>query len=424
MILPALQKFYNALKHIKHFSLENSFFDNVGSIDIFLSEYRSVTLVLQTSLGGRTNPVYQKNLSEYLLKDERIAKWLNEKRVTVVHQHPFSLKKVLRIVIYQDGNALEYKRFEQTIDNDKQLWDYQLLIRNTFSSVVFPEINFSVQYIFVDKEDEDEINIFDLIDPGIIAMWRFLHAMKSDLSEEDDTVNKLMKEIDGMVISKPQRWVFDALDYCYYRTTDSFERGELATLLLPDVRTPVTSFVNIVQKTKAPISDFYDAFIWMHSCMYIMQNHEIMNTFFIEYDDRTYQTISFAATLRTTMYRYINRVAKIVSENNVVNVYLVTEMVSYTSPNMTKTELLQLNYREREKFRTKTLLTFYKITATGDIIPVMFDANDLVNRLSISVALGRWKTSEKNDGTVVMLTPIVNSFTTKINAISTKTYYN
>jgi len=48
----------------------------------------------------------------------------------------------------------------------------------------------------------------------------------------------------------------------------------------------------------------------------------------------------------------------------------------------------------------------------------------LVNRLSISVALGRWKTSEKNDGTVVMLTPIVNSFTTKINAISTKTYYN
>ena len=99
-LLPALQKFYNALRHLEQFSLESSFFDNIGALDIFLSEFRSVTLVLQQSLGGNQNPVYSKNLSEHLLKDERVAEWLKDQRNNVVHKHPSNLKKIVRIVIY------------------------------------------------------------------------------------------------------------------------------------------------------------------------------------------------------------------------------------------------------------------------------------------------------------------------------------
>lgn len=114
-LLPALQKFYNALRHLEQFSLENSFFDNIGALDVFLSEFRSVTFVLQKSLGGNQHPVYQKNLSEHLLKDKRVAEWLNEKRTDVVHKHPFNLKKVVRVVIFEWGNSIVFKRFEQTI---------------------------------------------------------------------------------------------------------------------------------------------------------------------------------------------------------------------------------------------------------------------------------------------------------------------
>ena len=142
MLLPALQKFYNALKHLEQFSLDNSFFDNIGSIDVFLSEFRSVTLVLQTSLGGNTHPVYQKNLHQYLIKDDKVAKWLNEERVSVVHKHPFTLKKVVRIIIYSWGNAFEFKRFEQTLEDDRPIGDYKQMIRNTFMSIAAPEINF------------------------------------------------------------------------------------------------------------------------------------------------------------------------------------------------------------------------------------------------------------------------------------------
>lgn len=154
MLLPALQKFYNALKHLEQFSLDNSFFDNIGSIDVFLSEFRSVTLVLQTSLGGNTHPVYQKNLHQYLIKDVKVAEWLNEERVSVVHKHPFTLKKVVRIIIYSWGNAFEFKRFEQTLEDDRPIGDYKQMIRNTFMSIAAPEINFSAQFLEKKKSNK------------------------------------------------------------------------------------------------------------------------------------------------------------------------------------------------------------------------------------------------------------------------------
>ena len=53
--MPALQKFYNALRHLEQFSLESSFFDNIGALDVFLSEFRSVTF----SYPGADAPVFK-----------------------------------------------------------------------------------------------------------------------------------------------------------------------------------------------------------------------------------------------------------------------------------------------------------------------------------------------------------------------------
>ena len=96
-MIPALQKFYNALRHLVQFSTQSSFFDNVGSVDVFLSEYRSTTFALQSSIGGPNNPIYKNHLEKILLRDKEVAKWLNDKRVIVIHNHPFKLKKVWRM---------------------------------------------------------------------------------------------------------------------------------------------------------------------------------------------------------------------------------------------------------------------------------------------------------------------------------------
>ncbi len=412
-LLPALQKFYNALRHLEQFSLENSFFDNIGNLDVFLSEFRSVTLVLQKSLGSNSDPIYIKNRDKFF-DDKGVSKWLNDQRVNVIHLHPFKLKKLLRVVIYDSGSAIVFKEFEQTIEDEKPFGDYEQMIRNTLLSIISPEISFSAQYHFVDEDGSNEVNAFDYIEHGVASMWKFLHAMKVDLNEDCDVVNQLMHKIDDLFQRIPHRWQIDAIDYCYHRATDTFERGISVSMLLPDIRVPVASFVDMVKGLRAPISDFFDAFIWLHSWVYIRQSKNLMSTFFIEYGDATYQTISFTASLRTTMYRYTNRVAELIRKNDIVRVYFVSEMVGYAAHSDEEMKrLFQMNYRERESLRTNTQLAFYMISSTGSIEQVLIDADDLIDRLSVSAALGS-KKHKTEVGFPIMLTPIVRSFKEKL----------
>lgn len=145
------------------------------------------------------------------------------------------------------------------------------------------------------------------------------------------------------------------------------------------------------------------------------QNHEIMNTFFVEYADGTYQTIPFLASIRTTMYRFINRITRQISDNDITNVYLVTEMVGYESVDkMDIGKLFQLNYHERERFRTKTFLAFFMVTLVGEEYSLMIDSEDLIDRLSISAVMGKAKDKEIEAAPSVMLAPIVKSFKDKL----------
>jgi len=415
LLAPALQTFYSALKGLERFSTENSFFDNTSSIDTFLSEFRSVTFALQTSLGTKDHPDYIKNRDAILAKDPIILKWLNDQRVTIIHQHPFNLKKILRVVVYDSGKAVVFKKYEQ----NEPFGDYLQVVRNSFLAIQTPEIYFSAQYLFVEQEDLKERSIFEFIDSGILSMWKFLHTMKVDLKDDSKIANKLMAEIDGIVQLMPQRWMLDVVDYCYYKTDDSFDKGESFTFMQPDIPMLVAPFVEEVQKMSTTVKDLYDAFIYLHTCIYVQQKHHIMSTFFIEYEDGTYRMISFLATIRTTMYRYINRVAHMVDEGNVINVYLVTETVGYGGFGINAiSKFMQLNYKEKMAYRTKTFLSFYKVNQIGGIKSAVMDADALVDRLSVSVAIGNMKSSEEFSVYNVMLTPVVESFKKKLFAIS------
>ena len=256
LLLPALQKFYNALRNINQFSSDNSFYDNIGCIDNFLSEYRSVTLALQTSLGGNNNPLYLKNLNEILLKDENVSKWLNAQRVEVVHKHPFKLKKILRLVIYDAADSAVLRKYEQTTEHEEPIGDYFEDIRKTFSSIRVADIYFSAQYLFANADDEKEVNIFNFIDKGILAMWHFLHAMKVDINDDNDETKMLMEKIDSIVSKLPHKRMLDELDYCYYKSSDCFERAEGYTLILPENRFPVDFLMNQVKQMSLPTNDF------------------------------------------------------------------------------------------------------------------------------------------------------------------------
>lgn len=419
LLLPALQKFYNALRNLNQFSTDNSFFDNIGCIDNFLSEYRSVSFALQTSLGRKDDPIYLKNRENILLKDESVSKWLNDQRVDVIHKHPFNLKKILRIVFYDAAYSVVLRRYEQTLENEEPIGDYLEEIRAMFSKIKVADVYFSAQYLFVDEKDKEEVNIFEIIEKGIIAMSYFLYAMKADLNENSDVVIKLFNEIDNSVRKMQQNRIFDNLDYCYYRSSDSFERAEGYAVIMPTNRFPVDHFMTMAKQMSLPIKDFYDGFIYLHAFLYMIQKHHILSTLYVEYADGTYESFLFSSSLRTTTYRYINKAAGLIANNHVVNVYFVTEAVGYGGFDLNKLgdldKFLQLGYEERKPFRKETYLSFYKVSEQGKVTPIMINANELVDELSFSVAIGKIRTEQQPEQECIMMTPIIGAFKAKMN---------
>jgi hypothetical protein len=79
LLYPALHKFYSALSSLEKFEKGTNFFDNIGYLDNFFSEYRNVTFVLQHSLAHTEFlATYNKLRNEYLVNS--VAKWFVEKR--------------------------------------------------------------------------------------------------------------------------------------------------------------------------------------------------------------------------------------------------------------------------------------------------------------------------------------------------------
>ena len=114
------------------------------------------------------------------------------------------------------------------------------------------------------------------------------------------------------------------------------------------------------------------------------------------------------------MYRFINKIARLVTDNEIASVLFVTEMVGYEPTPQSMGQLLQLNYRERERFRTKDYLAFFKVDSLGEESSLMIDSDDLIDRLSISAAMGKAKDKEIEAAPSVMLAPIVKSFKNKL----------
>lgn len=100
LLFPAFQKFYSAVSSLERFNTENNFFDNISSLDIFFSEYRNITFVIQKSLKNTEyNSIYEKNRDKYLTDH-----WFVEKRNETIKQQPFQLIKHIEITVFSPGS--------------------------------------------------------------------------------------------------------------------------------------------------------------------------------------------------------------------------------------------------------------------------------------------------------------------------------
>lgn len=412
ILIPAAQKLYSALVNLEKFSRHNDFFDNVASLDSFLSEYRNVTFVIQKSLAYTEHiETYQKLRDKYLTGE--LGKWFIKKRNEVLKEHPFELVKVVEVTIYDSSKPTKLTTKLFSAENDE---DYTTLLEDIHKFLkVLPlvEISFSIEYIYKEKASDE--NLFDKLFEGIDIMLNFFNALSEEINDESKVFNDLMRKIKDLNIYRVNTSDLFVEDLVYYRSTDEIEHGSRIELRLPDIKIPLTKMLGMdktLQQYGINISTtkLHEAFLKiliLHIFIYIQQHHHIMPTVFTVYSDMELRMQSFDSSIRSTVYRKINETAKRIRSENIIAIFVIHECWAY--PN--KPEIFYKNYEERVATENP-ISTFaaHMIDADLNCYSYLFEESKIESR---EYVLKTVNDTKKLTNPQIFMSPIYQAFVNK-----------
>jgi hypothetical protein len=349
LLYPALHKFYSALKSLEKFEKGSNFFDNISHLDNFFSEYRNITFVLQKSLAKTEfRVVYEKLRDKYLIND--VGKWFLGKRNSVVKEQPFDLEKRIVIRVYSGKDIYSLPEFIFTIENDV---DYSTIIeslRKTFLNSGHIEVFFSAEFIFYERGHTQDL--YDNFILGITQMKLLLSNMQKELNEDCFLSKELERKIEDLNFYRVPKDFLFIDDYVFNCKYESFDKASRAALGF-DNKNPRSPIENLDKFS--PNRDIMHKFELMHLVIFQMQK-KLMSTCMIVFSDNTFELNSFESSIKTTVYRKFNEIAKRIEKDNIINIFFVTEMYTYNI-----NEIKHLDSRERIKYAESEILTFFMI---------------------------------------------------------------
>lgn len=349
LLYPALHKFYSALSSLEKFEKGTNFFDNIGYLDNFFSEYRNITFVLQKSL-AHTDFIatYERLRNQYLVND--VGKWFVEKRNEVLKKQPFDLEKKIVISIYADLGTLSLPELVFTIDNDVEYSTIVESLRTTLMGLGQLEVMFSTEFFFYEHGHNEDL--FDNFILGINQMKLLLADMKVAISEKCKLSDELESKIEKMNFYRVPKDLLFVDDYVFNCRKKYFEKASRVAMW----GGPGRAKSPIANLNKAyPDGDLFSKFELMHLVIFQMQK-TLLPTCLVVYDDDTFELITFGFSIKTTVYRKFNEIAKRIEVDKIINVLFVTEMYTYDLK-----EISNLDSRERVKHARNEILAFYMV---------------------------------------------------------------
>lgn len=399
LLYPAYQKYYSALRSLQAFNLESSFFDNIASLDGFFSEYRSVTLVLQTSLAHtQYEEIYER------FPKESWDPFFNQQRVKVVHKHPIEFTKTIKIdLYYPDGSTgLLEKAF--SVDDDRPLSELMHEMRQTLEQFGSTEVFFSARFSFTEKSGGQDI--WGKLIGGLFTMKRFMDYMYSEIGEKCPICEELRKRIDLIdPMHLPEDFV-SVIDYAYYPKTGEFERANRIAALPGfenggSARMPIERFGSMLQ-FGAQLS-LFEKFVMVHLPI---ASGELMPVIMTVYDDGTFTLDVFSSSIKTTIYRKIGEKAREISGGGIREVFL---MIVYVFIDADADGFSELTAPERARMASGECLSFFRLGADLQNIELDFDLQHIHKPDYISSKLNASIENEMSIGNRNM-TPIINAF--------------
>lgn len=183
-------------------------------------------------------------------------------------------------------------------------------------------------------------------------MKLFLADMKKAISEECKLSDELEGKIEKMSFYHVPKDMLFVDDYIFYCKKKYFEKASRVAMWAG----PRQSRIPIENLNKTyPDGDLFNKFVVMHLMFFQLQK-TLMPTCLIVYSDDTFELNSFGFSIKTTVYRKFNEIAKRIEADNIINILFVTEMYTYDMK-----DINNLDSRERVKHAKNEILAFYMI---------------------------------------------------------------
>ena len=298
----AYQKYYSALKNFERLSGECSFWDNISSIDSFVSEFRSITFVLQKSIGKdeEKKKIYEATRDKYLGE----CKWVNELRTQVIHQKPVELIKQLTIMEYKpySGEVIEQKIY--TASNDESFELVEERLRKKWIKKDSVEVFFSMKISFFNEGEKEDL--FPKMMMSIDKMDSFMSELYQRYDEKDNLCEKLRIQCMKLVAKDSLDIRRSVWDYIYYPQKDLFDRASLETMNLGSKarRLPTKSFTE--NRFLELGHGLFQKFALLNA---VMKRMALMPTFLCVDKDNTCTLDAINSSRKTTYYRIFNEIA-------------------------------------------------------------------------------------------------------------------
>lgn len=353
ILYPALHKFYNALNSLERFEKGSNFFDNIGHLDNFFSEYRNITFVLQKSIAKTEHmPLYERLRDKYLVNN--VGKWFIDKRNSVLKQQPFDLEKRISIKIYTGKDILSLPELVYTIENDENYSSVIESLRSSFLKICEVEIFFSAEFAFYERESK--VDLYDNFIFGISQMKLLLAEMRKELNEDCILSKKLEKRIADLNFYRVPKDFLLVDDYTFNCKQETFERASRSAFSF-GTDNPTDNPKGSIKffDQFSPDGDIFHKFVLMHVSLMQLQE-TLMPTIMVFFDDDRFEINSFHSSIRTTVYRKFNEVANRIEKENITKVFFVSEMQVYDTLNVK-----QLDSNDRKKHVQKETLAFFMI---------------------------------------------------------------
>ena len=396
LMYPAFQKFYNALSSLDRFDKDNDFFENISSLDNFFAEYRNITFVLQKSI---SKTPYKVKYEEY--RDEYLNPWFVNKRNEVTKEHSIQMDKIIIINIYSPSECLDTEEKVFSITNDMKINELIESIKIEFNKYSELEIFFSVEYVFLDKNEK--IDIYYKCLEGVYSMKKFLIKMYEEIGEECALCEKLIKKIDDFEFLYAKHDFCMTDDYVYYPTEENFERAQKMAMFIPDCnlfkKVPLINFDNAF---KSNFDSRFQKFVFMNS---IIKSSDLMPTLMIVYEDDTFSMESFQSDLKTTFYRKIHDITKIIKCEKVKEIYF---MITYLVI-MHCDGLNTMVAKERQEHASEELLVFMRVDSNLNEEEYHFEGSKMNRDDYIANVILHGKAPKLEYGKQNM-TPIIKAF--------------